>query len=587
MEYCVFCQAPLEPGERVCQKCGRMQPLAQLDQPTMAGSNLGTLAAAPCPRCGVLASAADPYCRNCGLPLNSTGDQATRTASSSQTPFPPPPRSAVRPDQPATPAYPDSGPAWDQEAIPAPPPLPAWAQGPQPYQPGLMDPRGSLPTISTPPPAWTPGSQPFQPGTGPRFTAPPPGSGPRYTTPPPGTGKPPASPGSRRPLLMGVLVVVLLVVLGGGGAAAYLLTRPTPTLTVSGPTQSGSYPAGAPDTRLHVSGANFASNSLITFFLDGQSLPKAPTVQSDSNGSFSTELTITDDWLLGQHSLSARDAKDNGPKNAVTIVVLAAPVLAVQSQYQQGSTPAGSTGTTFTITGKRFALNAPITLLLDGKPLTGGPAITSDDHGRVQAQVSVGQDWAQGNHTFTAKDAQGNATKSGAQVVIVAQGVAGTPGPNGAPADKVSFGLSAVISAKDSAGNDVNTSVDLTITGQPDPAGGTVCSPRDNGQPQTFDGTLSGGLTFKETIVFSCKGSYKSGHLTYTETAVSDEITVSDGSVCTSQGAYIYTQLDGTFQDGTTITGTYHRAAFNAPCRSNRFSSLFRNPAQGTWTGTR
>lgn len=587
MEYCVFCQAPMAPGEQVCQRCGRMQPLAQLNQPTMAGSNLGTLAAASCPRCGVLASAADPYCRNCGLPLNSTGDQATQRATNGETPFPPPPGGTARQDQPITPSYPASDPAWDrisqpgsgtawnEEAIPAPPPPPAWARQPLSYQPELNDSRGSLPTISTPPPAWQPGSQPFQPGTGPR-----------YTMPPPGTGKPPASPGSRRPLLIGVLLVVVLVVLGGGGAAAYFLTRPNPTLTVSGPTLSGSYPAGAPDTKLHVSGTNFASSSLITFFLDGQSLQKGPTVQTDGNGSFSTDLTITDDWLLGQHSLSARDAKDNGPKNAVTIVVLAAPVLAVQSQYTQGSTPVGSAGTTFTVSGKRFALNSQVTLLLDGKPLTGA-AITSNGHGVVQATVSVGTDWAQGSHTFTAKDAQGNTTESGAQVVIVAQGVAGTPGPKGAPADNASFTLNVSVSAKDTQGNDESYTQTLTITGQPDPAGGTVCSSRDDGQPHTYNGSLNQGGTYTETVVFSCKGTYKSGHLTYTETVVSDQYTLSDGGTCTLQRSYVFGQFDGTFTDANTISGTFHAGAFTAPCRNSRYSELFGNPIQGTWTGSR
>jgi hypothetical protein len=586
MEHCVFCQAPLAPGEYVCQHCGRMQPLAQLDQPTITGANLGTLEAAPCPRCGTLASATDPYCRNCGLPLNALGDQATRKATD---PLPAPaPWTPAAEGQPVAPAYPGSGPTWNQggqpgsgpgwghEIIPMPPPPPAWAQGPLPYQPDIADPQGSLPTLSGPPPAWQPGGTPFQPGSGPG----------RFTTPPPAISKPtPAPRPSRRLVLITALVLVALLVLGGGGAAAYLLTRPTPTLSVTGPTQSGSNPAGAPDTKLHVVGTGFTARSLITFFLDGKSLQGAPVVQTDGSGSFTADLPITDDWLLGQHTLSAKDGKDNGPKNAVTIVVLAAPVLTVTSQYQQSDTPAGSAGTTFTITGKRFALSSPVTLLLDGKPLAGQTPITSDDHGRVQAEILVGKDWAKGTHTFSARDTQGNATQGSAAVVVVAQGVAGTPGPKGAPADNASFDLGVSVTAKDSAGDDVSFQQFLIITGQPDPAGGKVCSAQDDGQPHTFDGTLSGGLTFKETIVFSCKGAYKSGHLTYTETATSDQIVVSDGSVCTAQGAYIYGQFDGTFNDASTITGTYHRNYFNAPCRSNRFSSLFRNTAQGTWTG--
>jgi hypothetical protein len=580
MEYCVFCQAPLAPGEHICQNCGRMQPLAELERPTMAASNLGTLAASPCPRCGVLASAADPYCRSCGLPLNLLGDQATRTADSSLTSTPPPaPWGTSRQRRPATAAYPGSGPpgsgpAWDQGAVPAPPPPPDWARRPLPYQPGLTDPQGSLPTISGPSPGWQTGSTPFPPG--------------RFTSPPPGVGMSPGvSRSSRRPLIITAIVLVVLLVLGGGGAAAFLLTRPNPTLSISGPTQSGSHPAGAPDNAFHVVGTGFSANSAITFFLDGQSVQKAPSVQSDGSGGFTVDLPITDDWLLGQHTLSAKDAKDYGPKNPVTVVVLAAPVLDVMSQYQQGNTPAGSAGTTLNVTGKRFALGSPVTLLLDGAPLTGGTPITSDDHGRVQAQITVGKDWKPGSHTFTAKDAQGNATKSGAAVVVVAQGVAGTPGPNGAPADNESFALNVSVSAKDTQGNDESYTQVLTITGQPDPAGGKVCDQRDNGQPQSFNGSLSQGGTFTVMIVFSCAGTYKSGHLTYTETIISAHYTLSDGGTCTLQSSFVYGQFDGTFTDATTITGTFHRQAFNAPCQNSRYSNLFGNSAQGTWTGSR
>ncbi|HEY7125441.1 MAG TPA: zinc ribbon domain-containing protein [Ktedonobacterales bacterium] len=583
MEYCVYCQAPLAPGDRVCQNCGRMQPLAEFDQATMAGSNLGTVGAAPCPRCGTLAASTDPYCRNCGLPLNSTGDQATRRSTTNSQPTPTPPPPSRWQNQPATPAYPASEQAWNQEEILTPPPPPEWVQRPPPYQPGMTDPQGNFPTMSGPPPGWQAGSNPYPAGGAPPF----PGTGPRYTMPPPGISKPQA-PRSRRPFIIAAIVLVALIILGGGGAAAFLLTRPTPTLSVTGPTQSGSNPAGAPDTKLHVSGANYTSRSLITFFLDGKSLQGTPTVQTDDNGSFAADLTITDDWLLGQHMLSAKDGKDNGPKNAVAVVVLAAPMLTITSQYQQGNTPAGSAGTTFTLMGKRFALSSQITLLLDGNPLAGQAPITSDDHGRVQVDITIGTDWSQAQHTFTAKDAQGNQTKSGAQVVIVPQGVAGTPGPKGAPADNESFTLIVNVSAKDSQGDDASFTQGLNITGQPDPAGGTVCGPDDDGQPHTFTGSVSSGVTYTETVVFSCKGTYKSGHLTYTETAVSDKFTLSDGDTCTVRGFYVYGQFDGTFTDASNINGTYRRAAFNAPCqRGIHFSSLFRNTAQGTWTGSK
>jgi hypothetical protein len=386
-------------------------------------------------------------------------------------------------------------------------------------------------------------------------------------------------------IIGGVLAGVILLVAAAG--LFFVLTQPNPSITVTSATSSGSIPTGSPDKVFHIQGQKFSHNEAITLLLDGNAAPGAPDVRSDSSGAFSLDLTITDDWVVGKHQITARDTSNYVTKTPAQVQIVAAPVIQVESQYQSGSTPAGAAGTTFHVTGKRFPTKAPVTFLLDGKPAPGVQPAQSDDHGRVDAQFSVTGDWTVGNHSVTAQDAQGDTTQQPAPVVIVHPGESGTPGPNGAPANDATFNVSVSGSETTSDGQTYTFSDTLQVTGHPDPAGGTVCGVDDDGQPHTFNNEpLTGtSLTITETITFSCTGSYKNGHLTYTETATSDKMVLSDGSVCVSPGPYVYEQLDGTFSDSSTISGTSHRDYFQANCSSGQYVDIYRNPANGTWTG--
>ncbi len=62
MDYCVYCQAALEAGARVCRACGRAQPFA----PPASGSGPEALR---CPACGQAAQAEDRFCMRCASPL--------------------------------------------------------------------------------------------------------------------------------------------------------------------------------------------------------------------------------------------------------------------------------------------------------------------------------------------------------------------------------------------------------------------------------------------------------------------------------------------------------------------------------------
>jgi hypothetical protein len=420
-----------------------------------------------CPRCQYPVPPGAQTCGNCGLVLSGppqmpySTEPAPPTYSAPSTPgspFGPPPSTGPY----GTGGY--NGPA-GYDFTPQPPPPPPGASsyytGSQP-QPGL-------------------------PGTAPAYL----GSQPQPGFPTPGMPQPPTQQRSGGGLRIAIIVLVVLVVLGGGGGAlAYFLTRPKPTIDVT-------------------------------------------------------------------------------------------------SMYKVGSTPAGSTSTTLQVTGEKFSSNSTITFLLDGQPAPGNQTALSDSNGDVKATLTITADWGVGQHIITARDANNYVTQQGFTVSIVAQGEANTPGPNGAPADDTpSFNLNVTINSQDAVtGQTYDPFNDhLTVTGQPDPAGGKVCNPQydDNG-PHTNTGTTN-GVSYVETQVFSCSGTYKGGKLSYTEHATEDQIVFGNGVTCTAQVPYVFEQLDGTFTDGQNISGTYSEDAITFTCTNGQSIQL--DPSKGTWTGT-
>jgi FHA domain len=266
------------------------------------------------------------------------------------------------------------------------------------------------------------------------------------------------------------------------------------------------------------------------------------------------------------------------------------PVISITSDYKVGSIPAGTTGTVFHVSGKQFSNNSTITFLLDGTPVSGGRLVQSDANGNGKTDLTVTSDWAVGHHTLTARDAENHVTKAGSVVVIVPQGQAHTPGPNGAPPDDKSFAIKATTEAQDSVtGEKINPWNDtLTITGRPDPAGGSVSiSNLDNGQPHTYTGNLSDGTTYKDTFFFTGSGTYKGGKLSYIETVTSEKMVFSNGLTCKSNSPYVYKHLEGTFSNQNAISGTYSADAYSYSCSvGSNVTNIKMNAQKGTWTGT-
>ncbi len=265
------------------------------------------------------------------------------------------------------------------------------------------------------------------------------------------------------------------------------------------------------------------------------------------------------------------------------------PVINVTSDYKVGSTPAGAIGTVFHVSGQQFPNNSNITFLLDGTPISSQRIVQSDANGNVKTDLAVTEAWTVGKHMLTARDAQNNVTKAGVNVIIVPQGQAHTPGPNGAPSDDMSYVMKVTIQRQDAqTGEQLQPWVQsILITSRPDPAGGSVCQTRDNGQPLTVSGDLGNGITYTETVVFQCSGTYKAGKLSYIETVTSDKVTVYQGSdtvTCESRSPYAWEQLEGTFSDHDNISGTYSSDATSLACSNGKQLSI--NAETGTWTGT-
>jgi hypothetical protein len=262
--------------------------------------------------------------------------------------------------------------------------------------------------------------------------------------------------------------------------------------------------------------------------------------------------------------------------------------MTITSTYQVGTTPAGSTNTSMHVSAHSFSGSSTITFLLDKAPVASTQHVSSDANGTVKADLLITDAWAVGKHMLTAKDASGYATKVGVPVVIVPQGQAHTPGPNGAPPDDMSFTLQVSVQPQDAGTGKQLTpySHTLIVTGKPDSAGGTVCQSSDDGQMQTYIGNVGNGITYRETSVLTCSGTYKGGKLTYTETVTSDKIVYSDGISCQDHTPYVIEHLEGTFTSQNTINGTFSSDSVTANCSRGSDTHQFDYNAQkGSWTG--
>src|SRR5579871_699375 len=277
-----------------------------------------------------------------------------------------------------------------------------------------------------------------------------------------------------------------------------------------------------------------------------------------------------------------------GGGTAAYLLTRPKPVITVNSQYSVGQTPAGAAGTVLKISGQKFSGNSSITFLLDGQQVPGAQPVESDNSGNVTATLTVTKDWAVGADSITARDASGYATKSGAPIEIVDPGKANTPGPNGAPSNDVSFSLNVTITSPV-----LGTAKETLVITQKGDSGGTVCQTQDDGNTTiTSPGTLTFAdgtqLAYSEASTFSCSGTYVGGHLTYTETTVTDVWTFGSGSNTQQCHANPHKAqiLTGDFSSATSISGTYSADSFSLQDCTYKGNPVNIDSDKGTFTGS-
>jgi len=262
------------------------------------------------------------------------------------------------------------------------------------------------------------------------------------------------------------------------------------------------------------------------------------------------------------------------------------PVMTVISDFQVGLTPAGSNGTVLHVSTHSFSGSSAITFLLDNQAIASKHHVTSDAHGNLKVDLLITDAWRIGNHKLTARDASGYTTKVGLPVIIVRQGQADTPGPNGSPPDDRFFSVDGSVHVQD-AGTEKplgTYTISLGVIGRSDPYGGIVCQSSDHGQTNTSDGILGDGITYREIYAYTCSGSYKSGRLSYIETSISAKIFYSNGPICVAHTPFVNMDLEGTFTNQNTISGTMSGDSFTLDCGGVLGTQIVR-ASKGTWTG--
>jgi hypothetical protein len=128
----------------------------------------------------------------------------------------------------------------------------------------------------------------------------------------------------------------------------------------------------------------------------------------------------------------------------------------------------------------------------------------------------------------------------------------------------------------------------INVTG---PQGKVCDTSRDNGQSQTYTGTSFNGDAYTENVTFSCSGTYKTGHVTYSEQLLTDNVTYTDtlGNTftCHLNSAQQLESLTGDYTakgtfSGTTVINDFPATAFTCDTAGDTSTII---GGTGNWIG--
>lgn len=120
-----------------------------------------------------------------------------------------------------------------------------------------------------------------------------------------------------------LILLILLLISGGVGAGVYITTRPQPVIHLSSDYKAGNVYAGSTNTQFRLAGQKFSGNSTISILLDGSLAPGSTPIQSDSNGTINAPLSVTGDWPVGKHIITAKDSAGYLTKAGEQIMIVA------------------------------------------------------------------------------------------------------------------------------------------------------------------------------------------------------------------------------------------------------------------------